>query len=193
MLPKNIPEERVPAILARAAELDRQTISIDALRAAALEAGISASAFEEALAEYAQAGNAPLAAARDVVAEPPHRRGWRYWVGRVVEPLKLGALALFIGILGTRDVTMATVAVCWLIGTSGYLAWRDRGRGNAGRFQVSTLVMSALMFLGMAGMGRDEKALAYVATFSLALLILGTLIVHFGGEREENGREVTAP
>ena len=191
MLPKNIPEERVPAILARAAELDRQTISIDALRAAALEAGISASAFEEALAEYAQAGNAPLPAAREVVPEP-RRRGWRYWVSRVVEPLKLGALALFIGILGTRDVTMATVAICWLIGTSGYLAWRDRGRGNAGRFQASTLVMSAMMFLGLASIGGDQHALAYVLAFTIALMIFGTLIVHFGGEREEKVGEVTA-
>ena len=188
MLPKNIPEERVPGILARAAELDRQTISIDALRAAALEAGIGVAAFEQAIAEYAQASSGPVAAAPEVVAEAP-RRTWRYWLGRVVEPLKLGALALFIGILGTRDVTMATVAVCWLIGTSGYLAWRDRGRGNAGRFQVDTLVMSALMFLGMAGVGGDESALAYVATFTIALLILGSLIVHFGGERDEKAGE----
>ena len=39
-----IPEERVAAILARAAELDRErkeTISVDAIRAAALDAGIS--------------------------------------------------------------------------------------------------------------------------------------------------------
>ncbi|HEX6064445.1 MAG TPA: hypothetical protein VFZ04_09520 [Longimicrobiales bacterium] len=184
MLPKNIPEERVPAILARAAELDRQTISIDALRSAALEAGISASAFEEALAEYARAADVSRPAMREVVAEPP-RRNWRYWLRRVAEPLKLGALAWFIGVLGTRDVTMATVAVCWLIGTAGYLAWRDRGRGNAGRYQVTTLVMSALMFIGMAGVGGDQAALAYVLTITIALLILGSLIVHVGDERED--------
>lgn len=51
-----IPEDRVAGILARAAELDRdrtETSSVDALRAAALEAGISQSALDVALAEYA--------------------------------------------------------------------------------------------------------------------------------------------
>jgi hypothetical protein len=192
MTSNNIPEERVPAILARAAELDRQTITMDALRVAALEAGISEAAVDQALAEYTQSGMATFTVTRDVVTETP-RRGWRYWLRRVAEPLKLGALAWFIGVLGTRDVTMATVAVCWLIGTAGYLAWRDRGRGNAGRFQVSTLVMSALMFIGMAGVGGDEKALAYVLAVTIALLILGSLIVHFGGEREEKtGQAITS-
>lgn len=52
-----IPEERVRGILARAAELDRdrhETSTVDALRAAALEAGISQSALDVALEEYAE-------------------------------------------------------------------------------------------------------------------------------------------
>lgn len=138
MLPKNIPEERVAGILARAAELDRQTIPLDALRSAAVEAGIS----------------------------------------------KFGALALVVGIIGTRDVSLATVAVSWLIATAGYLAWRDRGLGNPTRFQVNTLVMCALFFIGMAGAAGNQEALGFVAIISIALLILGTLIIHFGDARQ---------
>ena len=57
-----IPDHRVPDILARAAELDRnraETSSVDALRAVALDAGISISSLESALAEYAADNRAP--------------------------------------------------------------------------------------------------------------------------------------
>ena len=53
-----IPDDRVPDILARAAEIDRQrreTSSVDDLRAVALDAGISVSSLEAALEEYAKA------------------------------------------------------------------------------------------------------------------------------------------
>ena len=52
----NIPDHRVPDILARAAELDRdikETSSVEALRAVAMDAGISLSSLEAALEEYA--------------------------------------------------------------------------------------------------------------------------------------------
>ncbi|MEJ2503759.1 MAG: TM2 domain-containing protein, partial [Gemmatimonadota bacterium] len=51
-----IPDYRVPDILSRAAEIDRtrlETSSVDALRAVALDAGISLSSLETALEEYA--------------------------------------------------------------------------------------------------------------------------------------------
>ncbi len=189
--PQNIPEERVAAILARAAELDRQTITLDTLRAAALEAGISAVAVDQALAEYAASGVQPTAIAREVARNAPPARSWRYWLKKIVEPLKLGALALAIGILGAADESLATIAVCWLIGMGGYLAWRDRGTGSAVRFQVNALVMSVVMFVGMLGANGDEDALGFVAGFALALLILGTLIIHFAGEGEAQDK-VTA-
>jgi TM2 domain-containing membrane protein YozV len=56
--PENaIPDHRVPDILSRAAEIDRdrlETSSVDALRAVALDAGISLSSLETALEEYAR-------------------------------------------------------------------------------------------------------------------------------------------
>ena len=180
---KHIPEERVPAILARAAELDRQTITVDALRAAALEAGISSDALEQALAEY-DAGSTPMRVMADVVAEKP-RPKWRQWLKRVMEPLKLGTIALVVGLIGAADVELATVAVCWLIGTAGYLAWRDRGVGTPGRFQIAVTTMTIMMFLGMLGLEGDEDALGFVAGFGIALFVLGTLVVNYVGRGEE--------
>ena len=52
-----IPDHRVPDILSRAAEIDRdrlETSSVDALRAVAVDAGISLSSLETALEEYAR-------------------------------------------------------------------------------------------------------------------------------------------
>ncbi|HSH44957.1 MAG TPA: hypothetical protein VK966_03820, partial [Longimicrobiales bacterium] len=52
----SIPDDRVPDILARAAEIDRdrkETSSVEALRAVALDAGISVDSLEKALEEYA--------------------------------------------------------------------------------------------------------------------------------------------
>lgn len=74
-----IPEERVAGILARAAELDRdrrESSTVDALRAAALEAGISQSALDAALDEYSAreraAGRSPARpATRPEEPEPP--------------------------------------------------------------------------------------------------------------------------
>lgn len=58
-----IPEERVASILARAAELDRdrrETSSVEALRLAALEAGISQTALDAALEEYVAKAKPPV-------------------------------------------------------------------------------------------------------------------------------------
>ena len=187
MLPKHIPEERVPGILARAAELDRQTIPLDTLRSAAIEAGISGAALDQALAEFNAGGVQP--ASQPLVTG---KSGWRRWLGRIIEPVKFGALAFIVGILGARDASLATVAVTWLIATAGYLAWRDRGAGIATRFQVNTLVMCAMLFAGLAGASGRQDTLGFVAIISIALLVLGTLIVHFGGE-PRSGEEITAP
>jgi hypothetical protein len=52
-------------------------------------------------------------------------------------------------------------------------------------------VMCAMTFLGMAGVSGNQNTLGLIAIISVALLALGTLIVHFGGERE-GAKEITA-
>lgn len=61
-----IPDHRVPDILSRAAEIDRdrlETSSVDALKAVALDAGISLSSLETALEEYAREEKSPSSSA----------------------------------------------------------------------------------------------------------------------------------
>lgn len=63
-----IPDHRVPDILARAAEIDRdrkETSTVDALRSIAMDAGISVESLEAALGEYA-------ANQKGAVDETPH-------------------------------------------------------------------------------------------------------------------------
>jgi TM2 domain-containing membrane protein YozV len=60
-----IPDHRVPDILERAAEIDqarKETSSVEALRAVALDAGISLESLETALEEYARTVRAPTPA-----------------------------------------------------------------------------------------------------------------------------------
>lgn len=61
---RRVPDHRVPDILARAAELDRQrleTSSVEALRSVAIDAGISLSSLEAALEEYVDKAERPPA------------------------------------------------------------------------------------------------------------------------------------
>ena len=83
-MPNHLPDDRDPEVLsepaaarllARASELDelrRAGSTVAELRAAAAEAGISASAFDAALTELKQSGQAPL----PDVGRQPRRRSW---------------------------------------------------------------------------------------------------------------------
>ena len=84
-----IPDHRVPDILARAAELDRdrrETSSVESLRAVAQDAGISLSSLEAALEEYATKGD------RAPADESPHGKN----------PTTGTLLAVFLGGFGAH-------------------------------------------------------------------------------------------
>jgi len=86
--PERVPDATAQNLLARAAELDADGPSLTQLRQAAIEAGISASAFDAAVAEWRAAGlrvAAPTSAAR-----PPGS-----WVGRNALALATGWVAAF--------------------------------------------------------------------------------------------------
>ncbi len=189
---QNIPEERVPTILARAAELDRQTITLDALRAAALEAGISATAVDQALEEYVTGGFMRVSVARDVAHKPRLASRLRRWWHKMVEPLELGALAMVMGAAGAIDEPFAALSVVSLIGMTGYLAWRDRGTGRSARFQLATLFMTVAMLSGFTMTGSRDEAFAFVGIAGVALFVLGTMLVHFRSGHDVQGDEVSA-
>ena len=75
---ERLPEEAARRLLERASELEAARsaeLSVAELRAAAREAGIAPSAFEQALAEYRRADPSSLATA----ALAPQRRLARFW------------------------------------------------------------------------------------------------------------------
>ncbi|HEX9107496.1 MAG TPA: hypothetical protein VF832_09715 [Longimicrobiales bacterium] len=88
-----VPEESVEPILARAAELDRhkrETVSVDVLRSAALEAGISPDAVDRAVQEY----SAGVTASGPEQQEPLVPRPAQPLTGRkAIGVMAIGALA----------------------------------------------------------------------------------------------------
>ena len=99
----NLPDAQAARLLERASELDavrRNELAIADLRAAALEAGISAEAFEAALAEM-HVGS-PSQAATGISRRPARRRRWT---------LTLAAVALImagmVGVLRERGGAVA--------------------------------------------------------------------------------------
>jgi hypothetical protein len=183
-----IPEDRIPAILARAAELDRQSITLQALRTAAIDAGIGAAAVDQALQEYA-AGK---------LAEPqrfPHAKPagrWRRILRHIAYPFKIAMLGLAIGVLSAATGELTLFAVAALIALGGYFAWRDRFTGRSTRFQLSMTSLGFSMFMGMGIAGGDEDALALIAVIGIALLIMGTMLLHFQRNDEQAGEEASA-
>src|SRR5437868_3398864 len=102
-----IPEERVGTILKRAAELDHETVSLDTLRNAALEAGISSEAVDRAIHEYAARIDAPKPA--------PKPKRWKAWFRRGTDALKLGILASVIGAVSTGfEALIPITAIAWI-------------------------------------------------------------------------------
>ena len=186
--PLAIPEDRVPGILARAAELDRQTITLDALRAAALEAGISAAAVDQALQEYATGKMTAAIPAPEPVPETAPR--WRRWLRKLAFPMKLAALGILLGVVGAVDEEIAAISIFVLIALSSRFAWRDRGTGHSARFQVGTVVLSVSTFLAMVAAEGDEDALGFIAFFAMALLVLGTALIHFRSSARPRAEDV---
>lgn len=112
-----IPEERVAEILTRAAELDRdrrETITVDAIRSAALDAGISLPAVEAALEEYAARAVARSSPAREREGRFGRLRGVVRRVASALKtPLRLGAAMFVVGLAGAAGEGM--VIIGWLL------------------------------------------------------------------------------
>lgn len=198
--PQNrIPEDRVPGILARAAELDRdrrETITVDALRAAALDAGISRTAVDAALEEYAARIDA-----RDAAQEPEPRFGrmgrfFRKAVTALRTPLKLAGMLFVLGLTGAVGEGMVIAGWgIWLLLT-GRLIWRHRPARRASPFALALLFMTIGLATGFAATEVvDEEAIAMLFAVGVPLLALGTLIIKARLPRRlgSNAGELGAP
>lgn len=182
-----IPEDRVAAILARAAELDRatrETMGTDVLRAAALEAGISPAAVDRALAEYA-AGRESDSLAPPGEAESESGGRWRRWLdrlGRVVRPLALGGVALVAGVLIAEVGAGGTpLLVAGLVAWAVYAVRAVRRRRTAGRVGGYIAAMVAIAVGGMVGFGGAGGDLVELLLVTgLALTLGGALAIKLG-------------
>lgn len=182
----SIPEERVAAILARAAELDRhrkETLTVDAIRAAALDAGISADAVDTALEEYA-AGQV-MAGGR--ASRRRSERGRRFARVRHLlrragaalrTPLKLAGLFFVVGLAGAAGEGAVILGwILWLV-MAGRLVLKHRRARRATPFVVSLVLMTLGFMLGLAATDAvEEDPIVALVPVGLMLLAAGSAVI----------------
>ena len=177
--PHRIPEERVSAILTRAAELDRKVqegVELDAIRAAAVEAGISLSSVDRALEEYA----ADMASTHveSATLAPPEPGLMRRWLGRFTDHFKYSLLGLLSGLIATRGESAITIPLIVLFLVALRIILQDRPTGRIHRFvEILTLTTLAASFGYISEGNADEEVVAFMLTLSAALLPIGVLAI----------------
>ena len=179
--PGRIPEDRVPAILARAAELDRavrESTGIDAIRAAALEAGISQAAVDRALDEYAAAELARESGNEEGEAgtgESFRRR----WARRLRRPLTWGLAAFGLGIVGglAGEEVMVVAGFVAFVVAAGRLALRLRPARRARGFIATLIPMTLRAMVGFGSVEGDEDVVIALLMVGIALLVSGTTLI----------------
>jgi hypothetical protein len=175
-----VPEERVAAILKRAAELDRkvrETVDRDAIRTAAVEAGIRLESVELALDEY-EAGlvdSPPVA----VAAEQPQPAGgfFRRWARRLVDPVMIGGLGLVTGWLTALGEAGFFIPLIALIFVGGRIVLRDRPSHSARAFVRTFSGMALAVLFGALMVEADEDLIAFLVTAAVTLLAGGTAAI----------------
>lgn len=179
-----IPEDRVPGILARAAELDRdrrETITVDAIRAAALDAGISPVAVDAALEEYAARGELPGPVDEPAEERAPRfarvRRFFRNAAAALKTPLKLAGVLFVVGLTGAAgEGAIALGWAVWLL-LAGRLIWKSRPARKASPFVLGLIFMTVGFALGSAAAEVDEDAIAALFLVGAPLLVLGSVVI----------------
>lgn len=198
---RRIPEDGVAEILARAAEIDRatrETVSVDALRTAAMEAGIGPAAIDAALEEYA-AGTTAVVAPEPRVEEagperPPGRL--RSFLGRLGRrlalPLKLAGIAFLVGLAGAAGEGAVLLGWgAWLVATA-WLAWTLRPERKASPFALALVLMTVGLAVGFGAAEVDEDAIAMLFGVGLPLLVAGAAFIKVRLPRRSRDGEVEA-
>lgn len=191
-----IPEQRVAAILQRAAEIDRgvaESMSRDAVRTAAIEAGISRDAVERALAEYsADEMPAPPVA---TPPEPPRVHWMKRALGALVEPIKFGALGLALGLTSAMGDPALVIPFFGVLTGAVHLIKRDRPTASAWRFVLAFGALAAWAATGMGAVNADIDAIASLLMLSAATLVIGTVAIKWIARRqpELHGQSLLQP
>jgi hypothetical protein len=185
---KGIPEDRVTRVLARAAELDRgpAVLSLDTIRAAAIEAGISSSAVDQALEEYAAAQTRDLAPV--AMPEQPRPRGrLRRWLRKLAEPLQFAAVAFALGLAASVDEVMVPLVFVAWIAIAVRLLFRMRRTGRTGTFQLTTVLMTLAICFANVSVEGDEDVLSVFLVTGIALFVAGATLAHWGDQEDSLG------
>jgi hypothetical protein len=188
---ERIPEQRVAAILQRAAELDRgfgESMALDAIRTAAIEAGISSESVDRALAEFSadEMPEPPVVA----VAEPRDPRNFlKRWLGMMSEPLKFGTLGLVLGFAGILGEAGPIIPIFSLMTAAFHLIRRDRPSARATRFVLAFSAMSVWSAVGMASAEIDGDLVASVLVMCGMILAAGTFAIKFIARRQPEAEQ----
>lgn len=210
---RGIPEDRVATILARAAELDRErpdTISVDALRTAAMDAGISPAAVDAALEEYATRGLGEGTRSRRRTRRLPRLRLPRLRLrqriaalGRALrngivrtakalrEPVRLAGMLFILGLTGAAGEGALVIGwAAWL--WFAYRLIRDqRPSRRIAPFALALAVMTIGLAFGFGAAEVDEDLIAILFAFAVPLLVLGSLIIKVRLPRRSGSSELT--
>lgn len=179
-----IPEDRIPAILARAAELDRdrrETITVEAIRNAALDAGISPAAVDAALEEYA-------AKASDAIAPETERREQRSWFDRtrgffrnaaaaLKTPLKLGGAFVLAGLTAVVGEPLVVIGCLAWLAVAILLVRKHRPARRAAPYVLGLVFMTCGFGAGLGIAGVDDDLIGILFSLALPLLAVGALVI----------------
>ena len=179
-----IPEDKIAGVLARAAELDNQFVSIDALRSAAIEAGIGEKAVDQAIAEY-EAGVNHAVIMRDVA---PAKRGWRGWLRKAWPVARLAALGLTLGIFGGMEEGLIALSLTATCGLTIFLARRARPH-EAPDFQLETTVLTITLATGYQLTSANGEISGLLMFVGILQLLLGSLFIVTRDRDHEAGPE----
>ena len=172
-----VPEQQVRAILARAAELERTApaVTLDTIRAAALEAQINPVAIEQAVAEYL-AGQTRTAVKkpRDTAA------GWRTWLKKTANRFELTGLGFVLGFASVVGEAFLPVALIACIATAVRLTWQDRKTGSATRMLAGLGKITAGVTAAWIALGDNADVIAPLLLVTAASAMLGTLFIRLG-------------
>lgn len=162
-----IPEERVGIILKRAAELDSLTISLDTLRSAALEAGISEDALDRAIGEYEARANAP--------APAPKPKAWKSWFKRGVDSAKLFVFSTVVGAVSTTAEFLVPLAAMFWIYFIVNLARKSKDK-SAAPFVLANIAITFGLMLGVAAFD-GERIAGTVFAFGALTTVVGAAYI----------------
>lgn len=174
-----IPEDRVALILARAAELDKAdgTVGFDAIRNAAIEAGISSAAVDQALEEYMATARLPAVETAVVSEVPTPISRWDRWRQKLGRTVEFGVLGFALGLPPAIEIEFIVFSLLAYGLIAARLIWNARPSRKARGFQTATAALTFGMCLGLISATADGEVAATMVLVGVMVIAAGTLAI----------------